>query len=312
MQIHQLDPQSPLPFEQFRQILADNDGPITFRATTNSQQEESPGDTFPEDILLNVSYPGVSQRGNPLLIHQLWLEFPKVATLLEYPLWHVGSVTFSAKLREQARNLPPSNLDPVTAAVIGAIQQSKTLKAILPSKSPDSPATHPAHLAPAAPSKLQTSWGKLIQSIRPKHLLDTVASPADAQALLAGLLLWHDLLDESHKISQFIEGEGHDTNGDYWHAIMHRREPDFGNAKYWFRRVGPHPIHPDLADHARRNLSATPFEQIGYNDKWSPTAFVDACQSASRSADEATDLALRQCQADEILLLLLHTCRSAQ
>ncbi len=49
-----------------------------------------------------------------------------------------------------------------------------------------------------------------------------------AAACLAGLWLYHDFLDESHRISQ----ELHTTTGSYWHALMHRREPDFDNPKY--------------------------------------------------------------------------------
>src|SRR5687768_10504407 len=54
-----------------------------------------------------------------------------------------------------------------------------------------------------------------------------------ARACLAGLWLYHDFLDESHTLSQCIDT----PSGSYWHAIMHRREGDFANSKYWFRRV---------------------------------------------------------------------------
>jgi hypothetical protein len=67
-----------------------------------------------------------------------------------------------------------------------------------------------------------------------------------ARACLAGLWLYHDFLDEAHRISQAL----HSREGSYWHGIMHRREGGFANAKYWFRRAGSHPIHEAL------NLSA--------------------------------------------------------
>ena len=56
-----------------------------------------------------------------------------------------------------------------------------------------------------------------------------------AQACLAGLWLYHDFLDESHSISQEIAT----STGSFWHGIMHRREPDPSNAKYWFRTRRP-------------------------------------------------------------------------
>src|SRR3954470_17321708 len=52
--------------------------------------------------------------------------------------------------------------------------------------------------------------------------------------LKAALLLWNDHLDESHTIAQEIEN----ADGSMLHAIMHRREPDYFNSKYWWRRVG--------------------------------------------------------------------------
>src|SRR5262249_57161573 len=48
-----------------------------------------------------------------------------------------------------------------------------------------------------------------------------------AAACRAGLWLYHNFLDESHAISQELTT----TTGSYWHALMHRREPGFDNAK---------------------------------------------------------------------------------
>lgn len=60
--------------------------------------------------------------------------------------------------------------------------------------------------------------------------------------LSAALWLYIDELDASHVISQSIET----ATGSYWHGIMHRREGDFSNSHYWFRRVGKHPVIAQL------------------------------------------------------------------
>ena len=56
-------------------------------------------------------------------------------------------------------------------------------------------------------------------------------------AWIAGLWLYVDELDTSHTVSQAIDN----PTGSYWHGIMHRREGDFSNSHYWFRKVGNHP-----------------------------------------------------------------------
>src|SRR5438552_15672453 len=72
-------------------------------------------------------------------------------------------------------------------------------------------------------------------------------SRAFASACLAGLWLYHDFLDESHASSQDLDT----AEGSYWHAILHRREPDYWNSKYWFRRCLRHPIFDELCRQAK-------------------------------------------------------------
>ena len=53
----------------------------------------------------------------------------------------------------------------------------------------------------------------------------TVRDRDMAATCRSGLWLYHDFLDEAHTISQEIET----PEGSYWHALVHRREPDFSN-----------------------------------------------------------------------------------
>jgi hypothetical protein len=105
----------------------------------------------------------------------------------------------------------------------------------------------------------------------------------------AGLWLYHDFLDESHSISQ----DSSDSTGAFWHAIMHRREPDAFNSKYWWRRVGSHPV-------LRMLIELAP--SVGYRFT-SPEVFVDFCEHV-RGTNSADELLAKRVQLLEWQLLL--------
>jgi hypothetical protein len=105
------------------------------------------------------------------------------------------------------------------------------------------------------------------------------------EAAISGLYLYFCAYDESHTISQEVET----PEGSFWHGIMHRQEPDPGNAAYWFRRVGQHPIFPQLRD-AAAELG------LQVKDRWDPFAFIDFCEDARSkpgSTEEQTAMAIQ-------------------
>jgi len=144
---------------------------------------------------------------------------------------------------------------------------------------------------------------------------ESVKNTTFGDAIKSGLLLWNDALDESHNISQGLENQ----TGSYWHGIMHRREPDYSNSKYWFGRVGTHPIFPQLRERALAILKETPdpsdalariAQTIETEEHWDAYQFIDWCQAAEGVSDDVTRF-LQQVQAEEIKLLLAYSYRNA-
>ncbi|HEX8341195.1 MAG TPA: hypothetical protein VF624_09825 [Tepidisphaeraceae bacterium] len=150
-------------------------------------------------------------------------------------------------------------------------------------------------LVPRRPGSAEA--GEILHALSPADLLgQPVRGPDDAACLLAGLWLWHGYLDESHAVSQGIET----PSGSYFHAIMHRMEGDFGNAKYWYARVGKHPVLPVIGASARDIVARAPLDKAALRltlGDWSGPAFVDYVQSLHESpSDEryAVAVALQQ------------------
>ena len=167
-------------------------------------------------------------------------------------------------------------------------------------------------LPPLAPEK---EWdgaiAKQIQSASLDELFEgqTVKDTEFGNAVKSGLLLWNDALDASHTISQQLNSK----TGSYWHGIMHRREPDYSNSKYWFGRVGNHPVFPALRKRALDILADSKLadypEAIQERDTWNAYQFVDWCQAESENGREQAIGFLQKVQVEEIKLLLDYSYR---
>ena len=138
-----------------------------------------------------------------------------------------------------------------------------------------------------------------------------IADPNMAEACRSAVWLYHDYIAVSHTISQQIDT----ATGSYWHGIMHRREPDYPNSKYWFRRVGDHPILPALhqaASEIAANSSVLPDSArfLVTQSGWDPVAFIDLCEAAHGGRAPAEDLC-RTIQQREWELLFDYSYRQA-
>lgn len=141
-------------------------------------------------------------------------------------------------------------------------------------------------LAPLGPGPQQPSAREELEELLP-------TLPLECQA---GLWLAFGYWEKAHQVAQDLAT----PEGSYWHAILHRREPDAWNSKYWFRQVGSHPVISALVEQA---------PALGYDYK-NPLDFVDFCDKVRGSGAPEEDLA-KQVQHLEWRLLFDHCSRTA-
>ena len=147
------------------------------------------------------------------------------------------------------------------------------------------------------PTVRATAWPVARIEAAIEAALAPTAMPVPQRArILALALCWHDAWDAAHALAQ--EHEGH-PDMDLVHAILHRREPDAANARFWFARVGQHSAYAGLP--ALAAAEGLP-ELVDCQGRWRATAFVSHCLHAT----PITTPALIRLQQAELLALLTH------
>lgn len=281
-----------------------------------SEQREIPPDESLAEACHSLDDPAtaavlVLPNGVSGTLAGLWrMLSPETAVLFEAPT-DIGWLC----VRRDSPLAQPSSRDALWEETLGLIEAGAIEVSFAGSATgfQELPAARLAPLVPAAPARLPNGIQAALTAWQNDRTRFGSLTP-ERVAMQAGLLLWHDALDQSHHRSQTVEGEGTNRNADYWHAIMHRREPDYGNSKYWFRAVGPHPVVERLAPLAYQLLNSCPVEsaRIWQNrllagGRWDAFAFVDLCEAVADDEESGLGRTARQIQRAEMLLLTEQT-----
>jgi len=126
------------------------------------------------------------------------------------------------------------------------------------------------------------------------------AAKGGAELVRAGLFYAVDALDPAHRIFQDEKSD----LGSYWHGMMHRREADFDNARYWFRRAGKLPFFQKL-----HRAAGEVWAEAARQSDWDPYLFTGECEQARYGAETAATLA--RVQRAEFEAIFDYTWRQA-
>lgn len=188
----------------------------------------------------------------------------------------------------------------------GEAGRSQAVMSLLRSRKSLSPLTPEQAWHPRLDEEIATLSEPLLAVGHPDGLLS-------AQAWKAALYLWNDSLDAALKLVEHMVT----PTGAALHGIMHRREGDYDNAKYWFHRAGDHPAFHSLQSRSASFLrqQAIPegplkevFDKMITQGNWNPYLFIHsiAIQESRYGEDETRGLLeqLQQLELDAMIRFL--------
>jgi hypothetical protein len=148
-----------------------------------------------------------------------------------------------------------------------------------------------------------TRLTEMVQQQIEKGLVSVIRSQA-ALALISGLFLWNGSMDSSHTISQDLENR----TGSYLHGLLHRLEPDYPNAKYWFRMAGGHPngdqLQVETLKLLRESEDEALYRRFTQKTEWNPGLLTDIVEEALQTRGNGDLSLLERIQTLELRLLL--------
>ncbi len=144
---------------------------------------------------------------------------------------------------------------------------------------------------------------QILRKVNPRQLFP---GARDATAALAGLWLYFSCFEEAHDLVSKSESR----ECELWHAILHRQEPDAGNAAYWFRKVGTHPAYSAISHAAIRILENIPRAEFR-TGKWDPFAFIAFTERARSQPGSAQEQAALEIQRAEWQILFDYCARNS-
>jgi hypothetical protein len=143
----------------------------------------------------------------------------------------------------------------------------------------------------------------LLKRQKAADLFPHARSPKGA---LGGLFLYFSYAEDCHKLVQSLNS----SEGDFWHGIVHREEPDAANAAYWFRQAGKHPVFPDLARAAEEIAAKYPAANFRSGAEWDPFYFIEFSERARSEPGSAVEAAAQDIKQAEWQILFDYCARS--